>query len=641
MTDTTDQPDPPQSIPGVDFIVTAEDIAAVQPERVLDGSTSVDCLDLHRLLQGAQPTCDDRAKPVFQLLAGLMNYHFVPDDRVEPFTPMLQFGSNRTLVPRDLHPEQIAVFSDVAPGIKNPGLRARLADVAWLMNRTDASMGFLAVKSYCDCIAGLIDGPATLVFEQDKALDIHAIEYLTRAAIIAHTMGWDKAEFTRLKALITEITEAAAREEDPNGFIRIASVNLNWRVNDPSEIANMAECLVGSQSAAEHPDTRKRLWETAARGYHLSRNEEEADRCRIESAECLVYQADFAKGSAMVRSSFLERAIQEMRPIRATKERRAELHDLLREAQSSIRDEMGTISHGSDITEIVEGARKTVIGLSLPRALLQLMMCDGAPDPEGLRREVLKQREESPIASIIPVSVHDSQGRVVFTSPGLSTDGGDDEAHIRFLMARNDGMRRQLAVAGAIDPIRRVITAEHPVSVDDLMLIMERSPFVPPGHEHLYATGAFRFMGGADMEAAHLLIPQLENSLRYALSRVDVDTTSIDQEGIQTEATLSVLLGKFRDQLEAVMSPPIVHEIDLLFNFRGGPSVRNELAHGKVVAGGFWDHDYVYACWFILHLAFIPLVRNWSEIEALYASRTGLVRAEDVDRSDTGSTEGN
>ncbi len=67
-----------------------------------------------------------------------MNHYFVPNDRVEPFTPMTQFGSNRTLVPSDLHPEQIAVISDVAPGIKNPGLRARLADVAWLMSRTDA-----------------------------------------------------------------------------------------------------------------------------------------------------------------------------------------------------------------------------------------------------------------------------------------------------------------------------------------------------------------------------------------------------------------------------------------------------------------------------------------------------------------------
>ncbi len=624
MTDTTDQPVSPQSNPGIDFIVTAEDIVAVQPERVLDGSTSVDCVDLHRLLQGAQSTCDDLAMPVFQLLAGLMNYYFVPNDRVQPFMPVIQFGSTRSLVPSDLHPEQIAVISDVAPGITNPGLRARLADVAWFMNRQDAPMGFLAVSSYCDCIAGLIDGTATLAFEQDKALDIHAIQYLTRAAMIAHTMGWDKAKFARLKALIIEITEVAAHEEDPNGFIRIARVNLDWRVHDPSDIAVMAEGIVVSQSAAEHPDTRKRLWETAVRGYHLSHKEEEADRCQIESAECFVHQADLAKGSAMIRSSYLEQAIQVMRPIRATKERRAELHALMREAQPAIHDEMGVISHESDITEIVERAGKTVMGRSLPWALLQLMMCDSAPDPEGLRREVLKQREESSIVSNVPVSFHDSQGRVVFTSPGFSIDGGDDEAHIRFLMARNDGIRRQLAVAGAIDPIRRVITTEHPVSVDDLMLVMEHSPFVQPEHEHLYATGALRFMGGADMEAAHLLIPQLENSLRYVLSQVGVDTTSIDQDGIQTEATLSGLLGRFRGQLETVMSPPIVHEIDLLFNFRGGPSVRNELAHGKVGAGGFWGHDYVYACWFILHLVFQPLVHNWSEIEALYAKRTGL-----------------
>jgi len=60
-------------------------------------------------------------------------------------------------------------------------------------------------------------------------------------------MGWNKAEFTRLKALITEITEAASREEDPNGFIRIASVNLDWRVNDPSNMVDMAVGGKGSK----------------------------------------------------------------------------------------------------------------------------------------------------------------------------------------------------------------------------------------------------------------------------------------------------------------------------------------------------------------------------------------------------------
>jgi hypothetical protein len=75
-----------------------------------------------------------------------------------------------------------------------------------------------------------------------------------------------------------------------------------------------------------------------------------------------------------------------------------------------------------------------------------------------------------------------------------------------------------------------------------------------------------------------------------------------------------------------------MHEIDLLFNFPGGPSVRNQVAHGKVPAGGFWDHNFVYATWLIIHLAILPLARRWGNVEEIFARVTGLYRGADVDQ---------
>ena len=69
----------------------------------------------------------------------------------------------------------------------------------------------------------------------------------------------------------------------------------------------------------------------------------------------------------------------------------------------------------------------------------------------------------------------------------------------------------------------------------------------------------------------------------------------------------------------------------MLFNFSGGPSVRNHVAHGKVSAGGFWDHDFVYATWLIIHLAILPMAGRWSNVEEIFARVTGLYKASDVD----------
>jgi hypothetical protein len=78
--------------------------------------------------------------------------------------------------------------------------------------------------------------------------------------------------------------------------------------------------------------------------------------------------------------------------------------------------------------------------------------------------------------------------------------------------------------------------------------------------------------------------------------------------------------------LEEIIPARYIHEIDLLFNFAGGPSVRNQIAHGKVPAGGHWDHNFVYAAWLIIHLAILPIARRWGNVEEIFARTTGLHR---------------
>ena len=55
----------------------------------------------------------------------------------------------------------------------------------------------------------------------------------------------------------------------------------------------------------------------------------------------------------------------------------------------------------------------------------------------------------------------------------------------------------------------------------------------------------------------------------------------------------------------------IVQEIDILFNFRPGPSLRNELAHGKLPWGAFHSPETITACWFIFNLACRPIFDRW------------------------------
>jgi hypothetical protein len=185
---------------------------------------------------------------------------------------------------------------------------------------------------------------------------------------------------------------------------------------------------------------------------------------------------------------------------------------------------------------------------------------------------------------------------------------------VLFLVNQSDQIRRNLIVASAINPIRRVLWEEHSVTAAALTPLMQMSPFVPPNHEAIFALGAAKFTGGDEVEAAHLILPQLENSLRYILSLSGVETNRLNQDGTQEEAMLSRLLGEYRGQLLTILSASIVGEIDLLFNFKGGPLIRHELAHGKMSDGDFWARDVTYSIWLVLQLVVLPMLKHWDEV---------------------------
>ena len=115
--------------PGVDYIVTRDDITAVDFEGPLNDSASVDCHDLNQAFERAVKEGIEPERPVFQLLAGLTNYHFQPESRIEPFRPMMIMEGRRSLIPADFLADQIDVLAEIAPTITNHGLRARVHSI--------------------------------------------------------------------------------------------------------------------------------------------------------------------------------------------------------------------------------------------------------------------------------------------------------------------------------------------------------------------------------------------------------------------------------------------------------------------------------------------------------------------------------
>jgi hypothetical protein len=139
------------------------------------------------------------------------------------------------------------------------------------------------------------------------------------------------------------------------------------------------------------------------------------------------------------------------------------------------------------------------------------------------------------------------------------------------------------------------------------------SPFVPSSHAYTYALGFARFMQGDFVSAGHLLVPQLEHSIRYVLRSSGEDASKIMPDMLQEDRPLSALIEGMLPELDRIFTPNIVNEIGLLFSRRPGPALRHQFAHGKVGAGACFGADVIYACWFIYRLTCLPLFPHWKE----------------------------
>lgn len=596
--------------------VTAGEFAAVDIEAPIRGSKSVHCMDFSKLYNAAASESEKRGHTsevrVFSLLNNITYIHFKPEDQSEPFGPVFESRGWRNMIPSDLQGDQSTAIAVIVPSIRNAGLRARLADIVWYNDQKRADMAKQAIGAYCESVQSVLDRKANFSDEDQQSTRYEGCKMLRRACQIAGATGWKDPEASQLRLLICTVVKDAFERRDRREFMTSAEIAFDFRIGDIASIASDAEVLASLCDINEiWPEE---LWKFAATIHGKSRNQHGLERCLVNLAETFVARADASDCERMVAADLYMDAIGILTKLPNTRQRRSELKQKLRRAQTSANDEMAEISTEIDLTEQVKRAQQAVGGRCLSHALKNFVTLERSPDPRDLRAQEERLAKEYPLSAVIPQSIIDEEGKVIANSPGLRGDGSDAEHAMRHLILRNEGIRRSLVVAGLIEPARQQIQSEHAIDIRTLSPIVELTPFVLDDRVRLVTTGLFHFFGGDFYSALHILGLQLEHSLRCVLELEGVDPTTIRSDMTQENRTLHVMLDKEREPLEKILSPAIVFEIENLFDFRGGPSLRHRLAHGLVSAAEFHTSDAIYACWFMFRLYCLPLLSDWDRV---------------------------
>lgn len=616
---TSDQvtPEPPVA-PWIQ--ATEGDFDATDLEAPLSDQQLADSYDISerylRATNSATEAGDATRSRVYSMLNGVSGMHFKPHEPMEPFGPMFVGPKGRSAIIDDFRGKPSDILFKNLTRMKNPMLRARVADVVWIIDRSRSNAASAAIEAYLDVLTQIDQGTRKSRFNETGAFGHDAVALLRRALSIGRQIGWDKDITQAARRFASDHRSLALSKNVLHEIREWSETDLDFGISAPAIVAQELEVAISR--LGDHADFHQRNWlfKLAARGYHYAKKPDDAERCWIAAAECLVSLAESQTSSAMFSAHWLGIALSEYQKVKGHRDRKTALRHKLIDTQALITEQMSSFSHQTDIKEIAEDMQARLSGKSLLGMLKAFVLLAIPPDIKELREAAKQQIRQFPLSSLFATSHLDHEGKTIHRSPGAGGLSEPDEGSLENQIALNEKIRRGLAATSRIEVARETIIASHYVDEQDFLFICQNSPFIPDGHFGTYARGFVRFFQGDMIGAVYTLVPQLENSLRYVLKAHGHDVTKLNLSDLtQEDRTISGLFEQMRTELESIFGINTVADIERVFLLKSGPYLRHQVAHGLLLDGTPFSDDARYACWLIFHLVCIPLLRHWEQLE--------------------------
>lgn len=549
----------------------------------------------------------------WDLLQQVFNFHFRPSQLMEPFGPMSVFDGKRSMIPSDLSEEQLDQLQATLEGVADPEYRARVGDVLWL-RRKDVKAARIAVEAY-------LEGGKNVEHPKNWTA---SMERYQRAIRLARQIE-PKGELPKLILAHLENRVVHYDGTDPLYFTCKALEHLaEFRFGDFPRLAEIAGRVAERSRAAGDFRRARSYYDVQAKHLKLAKESEQAEAARVEAARTFVEEAESreAKNEFMAAHSFWGEAIAAFRDRPSLRKEVAELQRSYSSAGEKLRDEMREVSSGEmDISEYVEESRASVRGLPWEDAFFEFVSFVPLIDPSELRTTTEEEIAKHPLQAMIATSIHDASGRKVGVRPPAFTDDREQyEKAVAGFMEQNASLRRHFSIHANIAPAMRQIIEDHDVDQSHFAAVLDASALIPEERRELFYQ-AFEAGFRWDFSTAlHILIPQVENALRFVLEQHGISPVNVDGAGVEEVWGIERVL----DHPKALetFGEAFIFELRSLLVHRLGPNLRNLFAHGALPPAGFCGETAFYLWWVILRLAAFPTSGMQAFIERRNAEKS-------------------
>lgn len=615
--------------PNPGFGVTAEDVRAYDWESVLAGVQPRQCHAYSEAFAKHSKTLsdagDERGNRVFRLLAAVASFWPNLDSPDAPFGPAMVWEGRRSAIPEDLTHADLAALAGILAEIRDPEFRARVGDVLWICPPKNYKAAQVAVDAYIESSRVLETGDLWPPFT----------DRLQRARQIGAQLGRLKAYHQKaIQAIEDAITRHEATE---TGLLcaRLMHMLLADGVGDTKRYAQLAEALALKMEAVPNWHFAREYWQLRGGWNAKGGKPDEARVAQLKIANTYVKLAEgfttAAQPSFLGASHWMDKGVHALREAKSDAAEIEAAHKRLLEFQKRGMSEMQTIripSEGSDLEEKLEQAAKAaadlVKGQCFEDAILRLAYVANPSDPTELRKRIESNEAGGVFTQIFGATTVRSDGQVSDTKPPLASDDPKEreEAVVKEMYSQARTVDWIARAQVLIEPARQQLVAEHAARRVDLLFLVQDNPFVPVGREGLFLRGLHAGLHGDIVLALHLLLPQVEHSIREIFTANGIITSKLESDTTQDERDLGWMLT--HPQMAKIFGEGMAFDLRGLLVERFGLNLRNDIAHGLLAEPQMITPGAIYAWWLVLRLCCIPIARAQKTQEA---SATGLPTA--------------
>lgn len=579
--------------------LTPEDFKKCEWQEIVYSADKHDCFSYSQLFdQRAKElsTTDLTCTSVFIFLSCTSSMHLRVENKKEPFVEFASFDGKRTTNLSDFTEEDLNLISFILheSSLSDPELIARLGDILWVKRKDHVSAN-RAYINYLKSAEAL----------RNSSRPYLANDRLERAIQIGWSIGkdhFDKA--IKLVERLIEETEPQSYSSNDQALIQIL---YKYQQGDAVKIAK--NCELSAQTAENTRNWERAdlywelasLWFVRAKDFGKSRvSLERLSQAKISRArELLSSQTpSFMQAAELIRQS-----IETLRKAGRNDERIMALHKEFVEYQNKSTAEFVQVSGEMDFSDIAHQARKMVKDENLLQALAKLASIHRPPSLDALRHSLEEQIKDFPfLHAISSIVVGESGQTLARGEPTLQTGVKEDAIEAR--LVRIAAEEQQMVSAAVLEPARTAILFDHPnMALNNLLPLLLQNDFVPEKRITYFVNGIHAGLNAEFLIALHVLIPQIENSLRHILRIRGIVVTGLDDNGIQEDFGLSKLLKI--EEAKALLGEETLFDLRVLLIESAGLNLRNRLSHGQIDPETFKQPQFTYAWWVVLRLCFI------------------------------------